>query len=277
MGQAGREATLEYFDRIQGMLSAGSFGDRSRAAPEDWLLPGRFQGARPWDRVFRLVKGRELFRCGAVQEGLEILEALAGEFPLDREVSELFGTRLFLAKGDWERGTALALRNATRVLYRPDSGRVAAAKIRALAGRLTLEELDGIADEFTDSCGQLERARILLGMGLWEQARRAALDLPERSPAPYRFGSACCLAAAEAATGGLTAPTLLGARVETDEYPDLIPLLKTAQAVEAALRGGGGGKREAETLLAPVRKAAAWDLDARLCVAAFEKALASQK
>ena len=80
------------------------------------------------------MKGRELFRCGAVQEGLEILGALAAELPLDREVSELFGTRLYLATGDWKRGTDLVLRDATRILYRPDSARVAAAKIQALAG-----------------------------------------------------------------------------------------------------------------------------------------------
>jgi hypothetical protein len=274
MGTAGRKASLEYFDHIQGMLAAGAAGDRRRCAPEDWLLPGRFAGKQPWDRVFRLVKGRELFRCGARQEGLEVLGKLAAERPLDREVNEAYGVRLFLATGDWERGAALALKDADRVLYRPDSARVTAAKIRALAGRLTVEDLDGLEAEFTGGCGQLERARILLGMGRWVEAERTALSISELSPAPFRYGAACCLALTQSATKGPEKITLARAEEEAAEYPDLVPVLKTALAVAAAR---GGAPSEAELLLAPVRKAAAWDLDARLYVAAFEQGVKGQR
>jgi hypothetical protein len=273
MGAEGREATLDYFHRIQGMLSAGTTGHRSQAVPEDWLLPVRFQDRQPWNRVFRLVRGRELIRCGAVAEGLQELEALASERPLDQEVNELLGVQIFLATGDWERGSALALKDAARARFVPAPGRATAAKIRAIAGRLSLEDLAALEDDFRANSGQLERARILLAMGRWDAAQRTALTIAELSPSPYRLGTACCLAVAEAATTGLTQQTLDRARAEADEYPDLVALRTLAEAVEAALRGGPKGKDRAETILAPVREMAAWDVDARLCIAAFDCAV----
>ena len=273
MGAEGQKFIQDFFSRVQEMMEAGTAGDRTRAAPEDWILPARFQGREPWDRVFRLVQGRELIRCGEAGEGLRVLEALASERPLDQEVNELLGVQTFLATGDWERGSALSLKNAARARFIPAPGRVTTAKIRALAGRLTPEDLDQLEDDFSGNCGQLERARILLALGRWAEAQRTALSIPVLSPLPYRMGEPCCLAMAEAATTGLTAQTLKRARAEADEYPDLVPIRTVAEAVEAARRGGPGGKAQAEILLAPVRKMAAWDLDARLCVAAYEQAV----
>jgi len=67
------------------------------------------------------------------------------------------------------------------------------------------------------------------------------------------------------------------ARGETDEYPDLVPLRTLAEAIEAARFGGPEGTNRAEDLLSPVRKMAAWDLDARLCIAAFDRAVKKPK
>ncbi len=272
MELAGREAALDYFKRIQRMFAAGLARDHTHAAPEDWSLPPLFRGHQPWDRTFRLVKGRELIRCGAAAEGLAELEGLARDWPRHQEINETCGVQSYLATGDWERGSRLCAESAAEALYRPASGHVAAAKILALAGRLSLNDLVPLEMEFNANCGHLERTRIILAMGLWPEAHRSALAIPQLSPTQYRFGAGCCLAVVEAATAGLTAQTLARARAEADEYPDLAPLRAAAEAIEAARRGGPGGRERAAEILSPVRKAAAWDLDARLALAAYDRA-----
>ena len=218
------------------------------------------------------MRGRELIRCGRIREGLTDLEQLAAEFPKDQELGETCGSQVFLSTGDLERAQALILGNILRCAYRPVLARVTAVKMAVIAGAAVPADVERLDEDFRSNCGQLERARILMGMGAWAEAALAAERIPTGSDTSYAFGDACCRAVLGAVAGRPLDGLVQAARTEAEEFVELRPMVALAQAIEADRSGRPDGKARAETLLAPLRETAAWDLDARLYLTIFDRA-----